>query len=73
MVTLVFDTKVKCRASNVGCTLFHLEEIETWLNTFNIETAIIMEDYCDIALGIIIVLIGILGILQSIVVAFNFA
>jgi len=48
---LVLDEKVKCGASDVGCTLSHLEAIETWLKTSNTETAVIMEDDCDITVS----------------------
>ena len=37
--------------SSIGNTLSHLEAIETWLNTSNTETAIIMEDDCDITIS----------------------
>jgi GR25 family glycosyltransferase involved in LPS biosynthesis len=48
---LVLDKNVRCGASDVGCTLSHLEAIETWLNTSNTETAVIMEDDCDITIS----------------------
>ena len=48
---LVLDTEIKCGANYVGCTLSHLEAIETWLNTSDTETAVIMEDDCDITVS----------------------
>jgi GR25 family glycosyltransferase involved in LPS biosynthesis len=49
---LVLDlNEIKFPPSVVGCTLSHLEAIETWLNTSDTETAIIMEDDCDITIS----------------------
>ena len=48
---LVLDKEVKCGASDVGCTLSHLEALETWIATSNTEVAIIMEDDCDITIS----------------------
>ena len=49
---LVLDiNKIKIGFSSIGNTLSHLEAIETWLNTSNTETAIIMEDDCDITIS----------------------
>ena len=49
---LVLDIdKILLDFSSIGNTLSHLEAIETWLNTSNTETAIIMEDDCDITIS----------------------
>ena len=49
---LVLDiNKIKADYSSIGATLSHLEAIETWLNTSNTETAIVMEDDCDITIS----------------------
>ena len=48
---LVLDKEVKCSASDIGCTLSHLEALETWIATSNTEVAVIMEDDCDITIS----------------------
>jgi GR25 family glycosyltransferase involved in LPS biosynthesis len=49
---LVLDfNEINFPPSVVGCTLSHLEAIETWLNTSNTEIAVIMEDDCDITIS----------------------
>jgi GR25 family glycosyltransferase involved in LPS biosynthesis len=48
---IVLDKENKCSPSEVGCTLSHIEAIETWLNESKTKVAIIMEDDCDLSIS----------------------
>jgi GR25 family glycosyltransferase involved in LPS biosynthesis len=48
---IVLDKENLCSPSEVGCTLSHIESIETWLKTSKTKVAIIMEDDCDMSIS----------------------